>query len=471
MTRFSDQAKLTRRDLLKAGLLLSAYSLLWACDEREAEEVVSPRDETIIVVGAGVAGLAAARELTAQGFTVTVLEGRERIGGRIWTNRALGPALDLGAAWIHGVRDNPISDLADAFEIETQASDFDDLYIALADGEPLDGFEGVAMMLDFEDLVTAVSQFAETLDEDRSVMAGVRQVLAEEEDLLDFEQRALDWLLVSRFELDWAADLTEASLLYQDDVDAFGGADHVFPGGYDQIVTGLAAGLDIRLGQIVRQVAYGSEGVRIETDKERFTADRAVMTLPLGVLRAGTVTFSPALPAAKQGALTRLAMGVVNKVSLRFPERFWVTNAQFWGYMSATRGEFPVFVNHSHDSNAPSESPILTALTGGSVARVLEAQSDDLITAGAMRVLRTMFGAEVPDPTDALITRWAADPFSLGSYSYLPVGATPADYDALATPLAGRLFFAGEATHRHYPATVHGAFLSGLREAERIAEL
>jgi monoamine oxidase len=115
-------------------------------------------------------------------------------------------------------------------------------------------------------------------------------------------------------------------------------------------------------------------------------------------------------------------------------------------------------------------APILMAFTGGNFARSTEILSDEDVADGAMGVLRKMFGSSIPEPQDGVRARWGRDPFAFGSYSHIPVGATPRDYDTLAEPVGDRLYFAGEATNRRYPATVHGAFLSGVREANRIAE-
>jgi monoamine oxidase len=101
----------------------------------------------------------------------------------------------------------------------------------------------------------------------------------------------------------------------------------------------------------------------------------------------------------------------------------------------------------------------------------IESQNDEQIVAGAMAVLRRIYGNNIPTPEGWAITRWMSDPFSFGSYSHIPPGASGADYTELSRPVAQRLFFAGEATHRSYPGTVHGAYLSGLRAAKEIEAL
>jgi monoamine oxidase len=212
-------------------------------------------------------------------------------------------------------------------------------------------------------------------------------------------------------------------------------------------------------------VVHGERAIRIETSRGAFEADAAILTAPLGVLQRGAVAFDPPLSEEKRAALGRLGMGVLDKVALRFPRAFWPRERHFVGYASARADEFPVFLNLARGGGAP----ILVGFAGGSAARELEGRSDAEIAGAAMAVLRRIFGRGVPEPEAAVATRWASDPDALGSYSNLRVGADPADYDRLAAPLAGgRLRFAGEATNRAHPATVHGAYLSGVREAERL---
>ena len=137
------------------------------------------------------------------------------------------------------------------------------------------------------------------------------------------------------------------------------------------------------------------------------------------------------------------------------------------GYIPKKKGEWVEFFN----LHPITGKPILVGFNAGSYAKSLEDWADEKIVAAAMQTLRTIYGAKVPDPTDYAITRWGSDPFAQGAYSFLATHATDEDYDALAEPMGDRLFFAGEATSRQYAATVHGALLSGWREADRIHNL
>jgi len=152
---------------------------------------------------------------------------------------------------------------------------------------------------------------------------------------------------------------------------------------------------------------------------------------------------------------------------LRFNRVFWDADADYLNYIAPTRGDWPEFVNLVTAVKAP----VLVALQGANVARDAEGRGDADLVTDAMRVLRMMYGGNVSDPTGALVTRWAADLFAGMVYSYVPAGISDREYDALGEPIAGRLFFAGEATLRDYPTTVHGAWLSGLRATEAISEV
>ncbi|MFN5658967.1 MAG: flavin monoamine oxidase family protein [Pseudanabaena sp.] len=189
--------------------------------------------------------------------------------------------------------------------------------------------------------------------------------------------------------------------------------------------------------------------------------------LPLGVLQAGKVRFIPELPQSKQTAIANLGMGVLNKCYLRFSDTFWSADVDWLGYISASHGEWTEWVSFNRVAN----KPILLGFNAADRGRTIESWSDRQIVASAMQTLRKIYGDSIPEPIDYQMTRWATDPYSLGSYSYNPVGAVPKMRQELAAPIREALFFAGEASNEDYFGTAHGAYLSGLRAANEIQNI
>lgn len=427
----------------------------------------------VAVVGAGAAGLAAAADLRAAGRRVAVLEARGRPGGRVWTSGALpGLALDLGASWIHGVTPaNPVAALAGALGVATLPTDYERLLTYDLDGAAVGEGRHAALDARLDGLLAAAAEAAAVRREaglpDISLQRAIDVALGGRR-LGPAARRELAYALNTTVEHEFAADAAELSAAHYDaGFGAFPGGDALFPGGYGQIIAGLARGLDVRLGHEVRRLVYGDGGVRLATTRGELVAARAVITLPLGVLQAGAVAFEPALPAATRAAIAALGSGVLNKLYLRFPRVFWDREPELLGFMAARKGEWAEWLNLAHYLDAP----VLLGFNAGSYGRALEAQDDRAVVAAALRTLRAIYGRDVPEPLGYLITRWGADPFARGSYSFVAVGAGPATHAALGAPVAGRLFFAGEHTSAEHPSTVHGAILSGRRAAREIMAL
>ena len=418
---------------------------------------------SVLVLGAGIAGLAAARALTEQGRSVIILEARNRVGGRMWTDSSLGVPLDLGASWIHGVNGNPITKLAKQFGVKTVPTDDENSIMFNADGSEYSDVEWEETESLFEEIYEEVALMQEETENDTSLQDAFDAVLSEY-DLSDEQMRRLNYYAYLGTSLEYGADMNDLSLWEWDQDEEFGGEEVIFPGGYNQITNGLAKGLDIRLETVVKTIRYGDDGVVVETTAGDFVADQAVVTFPLGVLKQASVKFEPPLPESKQSAIQKLAMGVLNKVYLRFPEVFWDENVETISYLGDVLGEWSDWLSFVPFTG----EPVLMAFHGGDKGFALENLSDDVIVAGAMKTLQVMFGESVPEPIGILITRWGKDPFALGAYSHIPPFASGEDYDALFEPVDDKLYFAGEATSREYPSTVHGAYLSGLAAAREM---
>lgn len=442
--------------------LLRMLALLVAGRPLSPVLAATTRPQKIIVVGAGIAGLAAAHQLQRAGHAVEVVEARERIGGRIHTSRVWKDApMDLGASWIHEVDGNPLAELATSIGVRTSATRYSSSIAYGRSGKPFSAAE-VQRVEQLQRRIERAIKAAQDADDDRSLQASVEAGLGWES--LDAGDRELvELLLNSTIEHEYAGATRDMSTWWWDDDGGFDGGDVIFPDGFGAIPEHLARGLSIRLGKPVRRIAWDEDGVAVSVDGRTLRSDRVIVSVPLGVLKAGAVEFAPGLPAAKRRAIEALGMGVLNKCFLRFPKTFWPADVDWIERVPERRGEWTEWLSFARATG----QAVLLGFNAADYGRAIESRGDAQIVAEAMRVLRGLYG-EIPEPLGHQITRWAGDPFALGSYSFNALGADPKMRDDLAASVDGRVHFAGEATHRKYFATTHGAYLSGLRAAREI---
>jgi monoamine oxidase len=242
-------------------------------------------------------------------------------------------------------------------------------------------------------------------------------------------------------------------------------------GGFHQLIDDAARGLSIRLSSPVQRIAWSESGVAaILQDGERIEAERALITVPVGLLRAGLPALDPPPPEDQRIAIGRLGYGagVLGKIYLRFPRRFWPERPKWFGRLPDSperRGTFNTWVSHEQETGRPI---LLSFSNGATAARLDRTASDAEVKGVAMASLRKMFGADIPEPEAMLYPRWLSDPWSRGGYSYPGVGSAPEDRPIHARPLGGRVYFAGEATEPVEYGTVHAALWSGEQAAEAI---
>lgn len=307
--------------------------------EDAAELILGRGPDTVVVIGSGAAGLTAANRLVAAGVAVQVIEARDRIGGRTWTDDRLGVPLDLGASWIHGQDGNPLTGLADGIGAERVETDYDDLVVRNIDG--------------------AVVPYRETSQ--------------------DFQD-------VAELEHEYAADVTDLSDEATFEGAEFSGTDVLFPGGYGPVIASLVDGFSVETGVVVESLAVDDDGVTVTAANRSFRADAALVTVPLGVLKAGSIAFDPPLDEDKRGAIDRLGMGLLNKVYLKFNQVFW-DDVDVIGYLGPERGHFSQWFNLAKVTG----EPILLGFNAASAADGLELLTDDEIVAGAMVAIRDMY--------------------------------------------------------------------------------
>ena len=439
----------------------------------------------VLVIGAGFAGLSAARALRQSGWQVTVLEARNRTGGRVATERSsTGQTFDLGPSWLHAGPQNPLKDLAQGANIATRVTDYGNMRLAVL-------LEGRREIVPRSEVLRFAQLFTGTLDSaglwaalDRQIgasrsgdtrllsvgdvfNAAVRRIEAENGPVDPGLIALQRWILESNL----AAPLEEVgfeALLEESDTNP---ADALLPaddryvlGGMDQLTRLLALDLDIRLNDPVRRVEWRRRTVRVTTDGATHDADAVVVTIPVGMLAKGAIEFAPVLPPEKIAAARRLPMGLLNKSYVLFPRPFWETELDFLTAYANPPPLYYAWLNLYRYTGQPA----LLGFTSGSMARRVERMTDAEVRDRIFARLRVARPGTIPEPIEVRVSRWASDPWAQGSYSFLGLGATPDDRITLGRPVDNTLFFAGEATHRDDPSSVHGAWWSGLRAAKEV---
>lgn len=435
----------------------------------------------VIVVGAGVAGLTAARLLQDAGLRVIVLEARDRIGGRVHTLREGGRVTDLGASWIHGIAGSPVFEAAQAFgmpmtEFTVGSFQVDGRPIAYfgPDAAPLTDAQATSFAADVhavdEVLAGVIERLEPGVSYNQAAERAIAAVASSDEWISDRAERVREFLH-HRSEEQYGVDASLLDAHGLDDDETIGD-EVVFASGYDVLATALAAGhervhdpLDVRLEHTVTRVHWAADtGVRVATAEAEFTAAQAIVTVSVGVLQSGELEITPPLAAPVAQALSRLSMNAFEKVFLRFEHRFWGGNV----YALRRQGPAAKWWHSWYDLTEVHGEPTLLTFAAGTCAQATRDWSDDEIAASVLASLHEIYGDAVPKPTSVHVTRWQDDPFSRGSYAYMTVGSRTADHDELAEPVGGVLHLAGEATWQDDPATVTAALCSGHRAAERV---
>jgi monoamine oxidase len=413
-----------------------------------------PSDPDVLVIGAGCAGIAAARDLAARGRSCVVLEGAPRVGGRAYTESAsLGLPFDHGASWLHQADDNPLTPLARG------------LGLALLDHDTLRDrrlftqgrFATTAERADF---AAAEHAFWTTIES--AAADGTPDRPADQA-----APRGGRWdATIAHWE---GAQICAAELhrmsLHDLAATALDGPNLILREGIGGLVARLAEGLPVRLDARVDRLRWGARGVVAEGGFGAVAARAAIITVSTGVLAAGGIAFDPPLPPTMQQAIADLPMGLLTKVAFRADDPAAPDLPPFASVRRAVEapGDRPMsFLSRLfHD-------PLLIGFCGG--ARAWEMlHGAPAMEAAARGEVAAIFGTRAAAALGrATVTRWSENPLFRGAYSHAVPGAQVARR-VLGTPLAdGRLCFAGEACHPRFAATVAGAWLSGIEAARAV---
>ncbi len=429
----------------------------------------------VIIIGAGAAGLAAARHLTQAGIKPLIIEARDRIGGRVHTIFENDVPVELGAEFIHGAPPE-IFDILREAGLETLPTSWSPWHFTPETGlEPADASDRAGDEKIWQKLYEYVDEggpdvsLAEFLDGEK----------------IEGEDRQKIEGYVGGFHAAPADVIGVASLVKTERAADKINSDHAFrlPGGYDQVIQHLwreagEKGAQIRLNLPVSAVKWGENGIEIaagtgETSAQIFRARAAIITLPVSVLKAGSVTFEPPL-SVKQTALEKIEMGPAVRVIFHFKSKWWnrilekvKPLSQPLGFLYAPRETIQVWW-----TNEPAEPALLTGWAGGPRAQELGGLDREVLVANEIKTLARIFSVEPEFIREHILSAsyqdWLHDRRSLGAYTYMAVDGADAPAK-LAESIDNTLFFAGEATNfdGHW-GTVHGAIASGYRAAREV---
>lgn len=431
--------------------------------------VMSSQD--VLIIGAGAAGLAAAKELSGAGHKVTVLEARNRIGGRIYTLHEPNNAtpIELGAEFIHGRATEVLNVLREAglmfYDVTERHWYFHDK--VLVDSE------------EFWKPLNKTMEKLKEIDADLSFQEFLDRYASE-----SIEAKPIATLFVEGFHASKAEKIGVQGLIRANEASDQIDGDHSFRifNGYDSVTNwfynqAVNNGAVFHLNSIVEQIEWRQKSVSVITTTDRYEGSCAIITLPLSVINE--VRFVPAI-ASKREAVKKLIMGNVIKISLIFQEPFW-ESVKFRTKDEQKDGWNLGFI-HSPDASIPTwwtqlpiRVPLLVGWAGGSRAEKIMTATKDQLLDNAMDSLQYICGIprkRIQDNLQAThIHNWHDDPFTRGAYSYVPVNGLEAQAE-LARSNENTLFFAGEATNTEgHLGTVHGAIATGLRAAREIGNI
>jgi len=404
----------------------------------------------VVVVGAGVAGLTAAGVLARAGLEVEIVEARDRVGGRVLTDRRWGVPIELGATWIHGRKGNPIFVRARRNGLDLRRSRSE---LVASGGRPWSGEELRSLERDFR-RVWQHWEGSKRPGPDRSLWDALPPGRIEPA----LEARLRD------VALDYGTDLDELGLEAWEEDGIYAGGDFWVMPGMDRVIELLVdPEVPVQHGAAVRAITTRPDGVVVQTDEATREARAAICTVPLGVLQAGAIRFAPELPDSLVHAIGALGAGRAWTVAMRLTEPVLTEPVDF----VTDLGPDAPWPDDVYWPEPAREQPVLVGMTVGRVALAMQEAGPEAAAERIRQTVERVTGRPAPPVTDVVVSSWSRDPHALGTWSHNPVGAPHEVRRAFASPELAPLFFAGEHTDLDYPGTLHGAWHSGRDAAER----
>lgn len=428
-------------------------------------------EKHVLILGAGIAGITCAKTLQDHGYQVTVLEARQRIGGRLWNINGI----DIGAGWLHNVKDNPLHIFCKQHLISTEFVDGDSTYIGGWKNLVLESTSSQKYSLKLWDksiyswqliinMIKVLIDGYYQREADISLITVVVNICK----FLGIDKIYYPYILWHANALirdDWGAELARVSTKnFSKILNKYNVGDAIVSNGMGDIIEKLAFKLKILANTVVYRIEWSLKKPRVYTNQGIFAADKIVVTFPLGVLKRDAKLFFPALPTQKTISIQNLGYGSLTKIILLYKHVYWDKDQ----YTFALMPDYPDFGTPTQVVSLwkYNKIPALVIHIGGNIGRIIEGFNSSQTLNWCNSILSKRFKLPA-NPVMLYKSKWSKDPFSNGCYTFLPVGAKIDDIKQLAAPLNQNLFFAGEATSEDW-ATAHGAYLSGIREAYRI---
>ena len=445
---------ISRRSALKSILSVISYLSLSKFSLGSNQNLAG---KNVIVIGAGISGLAAASTLKQQGANVIILEAKNYIGGRIKTNRSLGSPFEYGAGWIHGPsKENPIRNLADRSKSSLFVTDDDSCELLNLSGNDINE----KVWDEIEEIWEEIIYDEIDSDTEGSILDAINEY-----DSNIWSDPNIRWVFSAWTEFDYGGPVHEISAGLIKEMSGFPTADVIFKDGYDKIINLLAKNLQIQTDTIVKSVNYSStNNITVSTTSKNYECDYVICSVPLGVLKFNSIEFNPALPEYKQDSIENVGFGTVTKLALKFTDQFWDSDVQYYYTVAKETGRWPVWMNY----RTFSKEKILMGLCMGDYAKKADLMSTEELIEDGLKVLKNVWEDDVGEVQNVLRTSWLNEPFTKGAYSFPKVDNSEEDFKNLAEPIDNRLFFCGEHTALEYLGTTHGAFFTGMRAAEEL---